>query len=65
MKNLAPTGISSNENTNIFYPIDHAQDVEEVSQVTGDTITTQNIENEGESAIQGASEETPSTVENV
>ena len=50
-KRLAPAGISSNENTNIFNHIDHVEDVENISQVTEDAITTQNAENEGESAI--------------
>ena len=40
-------------------------DVENVPQVKEDVITTRNVKNEGESAIQGASQETSPIVGNV
>ena len=63
-KQLFPAGISSNKNRNIFNHNDRAQDVDNVPQVTEDTITTKNVNNEEESTIQGASKEMPPTAEN-
>ena len=62
-KRLGPAEI--NKNTNIFNNIDHAADVENVPQATEDATTTQNVEDEGESASQRAGQETSPTVENV
>ena len=65
IKQLAPDGICSDKNKKIFNHIYHAQDAENVSQLTEDAIITQNIRNEKESAIQGVIQETSPAVENV